>query len=259
LGILTLYLVKDSTALFIILTVCMVGAYSFQRVNYVVSVFLMTPYVLILFRFLGIGNVVEERILDTAIGSAAAFISSYFIFPTWEFDQIRQNLSDVLVANINYLLKVAETLSGKNINTTEYKLARKDIYVKSANLSAAFERMTSEPKKRQQHLKELHKFVVLNHILTSYIGTVASTLLNKPVDHVHPENVKLIKRAINILNETVKKVHNDIPEIPKLGAMPVTVIPSPEATMDSHLLKEQLEFITKVSGDIAKITDAILV
>ena len=259
LGLLTLYLVKDSTALFIILTVCMVGAYSFQRVNYVVSVFLMTPYVLILFRFLGIGNVVEERILDTAIGSAAAFISSYFIFPTWEFDQIRKNLSDVLVANINYLLKVAETLSGKNINTTEYKLARKDIYVKSANLSAAFERMTSEPKKRQQHLKELHKFVVLNHILTSYIGTVASTLLNKPVDHVHPENVKLIKRAINILNETVKKVHNDIPEIPKLGAMPVTVIPSPEATMDSHLLKEQLEFITKVSGDIAKITDAILV
>ncbi len=256
-GIMILAYIPNDTALFIILTVLMVGAYSFQRVNYIVSVILMTPYILILFKFLGISNVVNERISDTAIGSGLAFISSYLILPTWEFYQIRENLGDVLTANINYLLKVAETLSGKAINITEYKLVRKDIYVKSANLSAAFERMTSEPKKQQKHLKDIHKFVVLNHILTSYIGTIATTLLNKGIDSVHPENVKLIKRSINILHETSKKVsgHND--ELPKVGsAVPLTA--PVETTMDSHLLKEQLEFVTKVSSDIAKITDAIL-
>ncbi|MBW4891636.1 FUSC family protein [Mucilaginibacter sp. HMF5004] len=256
LGVLILGFIPDNTALFIILTVLMVGAYSFQRVNYIVSVILMTPYILILFKFLGIGNVVQERIADTAIGSALAFVSSYLILPTWEFYQIREYLGDVLDANINYLLKVAETLSGKQVNITEYKLVRKDIYVKSANLSAAFERMTSEPKKQQKHLKDIHKFVVLNHILTSYIGTIASSLLNKGVDAVHPENVKLTKRSINILHETLKKVQQRSDEVPKLGNTP-TVTPT-ETTMDSHLLKEQLEFITKVSTDIAKITDAIL-
>jgi uncharacterized membrane protein YccC len=256
LGVLILTFIPDNTALLIILTVLMIGAYSFQRINYIVSVILMTPYVLILFKFLGISNVVQERIADTAIGSALAFISSYLILPTWEAYQIKENLSDVLGANINYLLKVAETLSGKSVNITEYKLVRKDIYVKSANLSAAFERMTSEPKKQQRHLKDIHKFVVLNHILTSYIGTIASSLLNKGVDLVHPENVKLIKRSINILNETLKKVQGEADELPKLGNAPV-MVPS-ETTLDSHLLKEQLEFVTKVSIDIAKITDAIL-
>jgi uncharacterized membrane protein (TIGR01666 family) len=256
LGVLILTFIPDNTVLFILLMVFMIGAYSFQRVNYIVTVILMTPYILILFKFLGIGNVVQERIADTAIGSALAFISSYIILPSWEFYQIRENLGDVLTANINYLLKVAETLSGNNVNIMEYKLVRKDIYVKSANLSAAFERMTSEPKNRQRHLKDIHKFVVLNHILTSYIGTIARTLLNKGVDAVHFENIKLIKRAINILNETSKKVSGKTDELPKLSIKPGSIVT--ETTLDSHLLKEQLEFVTKVSMDIAKVTDEIL-
>jgi uncharacterized membrane protein (TIGR01666 family) len=256
LGVVIVTYISDNTVLFILLTVFMIGAYSFQRVNYIVSVILMTPYVLILFKFLGVGHVVQERIADTAIGSVLAFISSYLILPTWEYYQIRENLNDVLKANINYLVKVAETLSGRYVNITEYKLVRKDIYVKSANLSAAFERMTSEPKKRQRHIKDIHKFVVLNHILTSYIGTIARTLQSKGIDTVHPENIKLIRRAINILNETSKKLRESSEELPKLGG--TTVPMHAETTLDSHLLKEQLEFVTKVSIDISKVTDAML-
>lgn len=259
-GIVVLKFIPDATAQFIILMVFMVGAYSFQRYNYVVSVILMTPYVLILFKFLGVGHVVEERILDTLIGSTIAFIASYIIFPIWEFDQIKTNLDDVLVANVNYLLKVAETFSGKVVSITEYKLARKDVYVSSANLSAAFERMTSEPKSKQRHIKEVHKFVVLNHILTSYIANIASSLINKSKQVAQPDNLRLVKRSITMLFETSKKLeeNNNLPAlINTLPALPPDV-QKPEATLDSHLLKQQLEFIAKVSADIAKITDAIL-
>ncbi|WP_448698761.1 FUSC family membrane protein [Mucilaginibacter sp. AW1-3] len=259
-GILVLKFIPDFTAQFIILMVFMVGAYSFQRYNYIVSVILMTPYVLILFKFLGVGHVVEERILDTLIGSVIAFVASYIIFPIWEFDQIKKNLDDVLVGNVSYLLKVAETFSGKAVDVTEYKLARKDVYVYSANLSAAFERMTSEPKSKQRHIKEVHKFVVLNHILTSYIANIASNLVNKKNQTVQPDNLKLVKRSINILFETSKKLEesNDLPAIINtLPALPADM-EKPEVTLDAHLLKQQLEFITKVSTDIARITDAIL-
>ncbi len=259
-GILVLKFIPGSTAQFVILMVFMVGAYSFQRFNYIVSVILMTPYILILFKFLGVGHVVEERIVDTFIGSIIAFIASYIIFPIWEFDQIKKNLDDVLVANVSYLLKMAETFSGKVVSITEYKLARKDVYVSSANLSAAFERMTSEPKSKQRHIKEVHKFVVLNHILTSYIANIASNLINKPRLVPQPDNLRLVKRSINMLAETSKKLEesNNLPAmINTLPAIPAD-IQKTEVTLDGHLLKQQLEFITKVSTDIAKITDTIL-
>jgi uncharacterized membrane protein (TIGR01666 family) len=257
LGILILYLVKDTTAEFVILMVFMIAAYSFQRLNYIVSVIFMTPYILILFKLLGVNHVVEERIYDTIIGSLIAFVSSYIIFPTWEFDIIKSTLNNVLQANINYLMKVADSLSGKNVNTTEYKLARKDVYVYSANLSAAFERMTSEPKRRQQHIKEVHKFVVLNHILTSYIATIASAMLSKE-QKPQPDNLKLVKRSVNILYDTVKKVTPVQSEPPRIPALATVLSEKPEVTLEEHLLKEQLEFIAKVSTDIAKVTDAIL-
>jgi len=258
LGILILYFIKDTTAQLIILMVFMIAAYSFQRLNYIVSVIFMTPYILILFKFLGVDHVVQERIADTLIGGGIAFVASYIIFPTWEFDLIKSTLTDVLRSNIDYLMKVAESLSGKNVNTTEYKLARKDVYVYSANLSAAFERMTSEPKRKQQHIKEVHKFVVLNHILTSYIANIASAMVSKP-QKVQPENLKLVKRSILILHDTANKIAPMQIEAPKIS-IPIIeeVSDKPEPTLDAHLLKEQLEFITKVSTDIAKITDAIV-
>jgi len=259
-GILVLKFLPDPTAQFIILMVFMIGAYSFQRYNYIVSVFLMTPYILILFKFLGVGHVVEERILDTLIGSVIAFVASYIVFPIWEFDQIKKTLDDVLLCNINYLHKVAETFSGKVVSVTEYKLARKDVYVYSANLSAAFERMTSEPKSKQRHIKEVHKFVVLNHILTSYIATIASGLLSKNNAIVMPDNLKLVRRSINLLAEASKKLEESNDAQAVVNSIPVlpTTTPKAEVTLDSHLLKQQLEFIAKVSADIARITDAIL-
>ena len=152
-GIAVLLLIPDKQIQFIILVILMIGTYSFLRLNYIVSVIFMTPYVLILFKFLGVGFVVKERIVDTIIGSSIAFLASYLVFPSWEFEQIQQNMADVLNANVNYLMRIAESMFGKETAVADYKLSRKDVFVKSANLSAAFERMTSEPKSKQKNCK----------------------------------------------------------------------------------------------------------
>ena len=218
----------------------------------------MTPYVLILFKFLGVGhlNLAEERIIDTIIGSSIAFIATYIIFPTWEFEQIQENLRDVIHANVNYLVKIAESITGRYVSITDYKLARKDIYVKSANLSATFERMTSEPKSKQRKIKEIHKFVVLSHILSSYLANLASGVSEKNLHKTQPENLKLIRKSIAVLNDSNKK----------LGGTPIEFsvekAESPEEkrelTANEALLKEQLGFVNKISYDIAKVTDNIL-
>jgi uncharacterized membrane protein YccC len=207
--------------------------------------------------FLGIGHldIVEERVLDTVIGSTIAFIASYLIFPTWEFEQIKMTLSEVIYSNVNYLVKIAKTITGKPVTTTEYKLARKDVYVKSANLSAAFERMTSEPKSKQRSIKDIHKFVVLNHILSSYTATVASEITVKGMHKATPDTLKLVKKSIAVLNESSKKLGGERLEFTGEKAEPTEeLIP----TVTDNLLKEQLDFISKISNDIAKITDDIV-
>jgi uncharacterized membrane protein (TIGR01666 family) len=259
-GILILSLIPDNTIQFIFLIFFMIGTYSFSRLNYVVSVIFMTPFVLILFKFLGVGllNVAQERILDTLIGSSIAFIASYLIFPTWEFDQIQETLRDVITANINYLITIAESLSGKITGTTMYKLARKDVYVKSANLSAAFERMTSEPKSKQRKVKEVHKFVVLNHILSSYIANIASGQVKRESQQPHAEALKLVKKSISVLNESNKKLRGETIEFNIGKPATANEAEKVELSAEDNLLKEQLGFINKISYDIAKITDNIL-
>src|ERR1700761_3545207 len=259
-GILVLTLIRNTDAQFAFFIVFMLGTYSFTRLNYVVSVIFMTPYVLILFKFLGVGhlNLAEERIIDTAIGSSIAFVATYLIFPTWEFEQVQENLRDVIHANVNYLVKIAETITGKSVSTTEYKLARKDIYVKSANLSAAFERMTSEPKSKQKKVKEVHKFVVLNHILSSYIATIASELSPKSLHQSPTENLKLLKRSIAVLNDNSKKLHGKTTEFSSgKNISPAAETDAPQSA-DALLLKEQFGFINKISNDITRVTDSIL-
>ncbi len=258
-GIAILLFIPNKTVEFILLVVLMIGTYSFLRLNYVVSVILMTPYVLILFKFLGVGQVVEERIIDTVIGSTIAFIASYLIFPSWEFELIQENLVDVLHANTRYLAKIAESILGKDVTPTEYKLTRKDVYVKSANLSAAFERMTSEPKSKQRKVKDVHKFVVLNHILSSYIATIASAVTTKAIHKSAAENLKLLKRSIAVLNDSNKKLGGQVTEVGSSKTLTANAETEPKAvSADDLLLKDQLGFINKISTDIARVTESIV-
>ncbi len=257
-GIIILTYIPNKTVEFLFLIVLMIGTYSFLRLNYVVSVIFMTPYVLILFKFLGVGMVIEERIIDTVIGSTIAFIASYLIFPSWEFELIQENLLEVINANVNYLIKIAETVLGKEPDTIEYKLARKDVYVKSANLSSAFERMTSEPKSKQRKIKEVHKFVVLNHILSSYIATIASAVSTKRLRKTLYDNIKLLKRSIAVLNECSRKLGGKIIEFTTAKSLLKKPDEPAILSVNDALLKEQLGFINKISTDIEKVTDNIL-
>jgi uncharacterized membrane protein YccC len=208
---------------------------------------------------LGVNNIITERITDTIIGSVIAFAASYLIFPSWEYEQINDYLRDVICANANYLQKISESLSGKVIDITEYKLARKDVFVKSGNLSAAFERMTSEPKSKQRNVKEIHKFVVLNHILSSYVATVAAELMDKDIPGTQPETLKSVRKSLATLNDTSRKLGGSKTELLSDHINIVDVTPkSPEPFTNESLLKEQLGFINKMSIDIARVTDGII-
>lgn len=263
LGVAIIILIKDETARFICLVFFMIGAYSFQRLNYKISVLFLTPYLLILFSFLGENNltIAKERIIDTLIGSGIAFLASYFIFPNWESHQLKTAMREALLANFRYLQKLAARLQGQKVEITDYKLVRKEVYVSSANLGTAFQRMLSEPKNKQFYSKEINKFAVLNHMLSSYIANLVHVAQQDKNGDINPLHLKWIKKSMYNLTEAIQALDVEIIlqaelALPDKTAALVPKIPS-ETDWNEHLMNEQLQLTYKLTKDIRKLAETI--
>ncbi|MDN3585733.1 FUSC family membrane protein [Pedobacter aquatilis] len=248
--------IHDKNTLFAILLFCMIGCYSFQRKNYVVSVLFMTPYILILFDFLGMGSIAlaRERIYDTFIGSGIALLASYSLFPTWEHEKLKEAMIDMLKANKAYFEQIVKLYFEKTYNRTEYKLARKEVYVSTANLASLFQRMFSEPKSKQLFIKEVHQFTALSHLISSYTATLS--LYNKEHDF-HTENFDLLKPIANntiyLLDtsiENLEKRQTTIDNVPLIRLSDASL----KVVTGEDLIPEQFDSIQKVAYDVYKLT-----
>jgi uncharacterized membrane protein YccC len=175
-GLIILYFIKDRTALFFIMLVLMLGTYSLLRTNYMWSVIFMTPYVLLIFQLLydtPLKNVLTDRLIDTSIGSAIAFIANLLLVPLWEHEQISGYIATAIEKNTAWFKTVVTEFMGRKVLPTEYRVSRKEALVALGNLSDAFTRMLAEPKWQQKNVNIVHQFVVYNHLLTSHIATLS--------------------------------------------------------------------------------------
>ena len=256
LGIIFIATIKDRTVLLAIMVFFMIGTYTFQRLNYIVTVMMMTPYILILFSYLGLGfiNVVEERVLDTAIASVLAFFASYFLFPHWESKLLDAVMMAVLKANIGYLQKLRYFFSGKEYTVLEYKLVRKELYVSAANLSAAFTRMLNEPKSKQVNTVAINEFVVLNNVLSSNIASMFNINIHKEEHSVTREIMQPLNRSIVLLEDSIQRMDTAYEPVITVN---YTLSDLEGIRPPNHDMKEHVEFIYKLAADIRKVVEKI--
>lgn len=252
--------IHDKNTLFVILLICMIGSYSFQRKNYVVSVLFMTPYILVLFDFLGMGSlsIARERIYDTLIGSGIALLASYSLFPNWEHEKLKNAMIDVIKANTNYFKEVTLLYFEQTHNSTNYKVARKEVYVNTANLASLFQRMFSEPKSKQLYMQELHQFTVLNHLLSSYIATLS--LYNKEHDFVYVnfEELKPVsENTIYLLNQALENLANHKDELSNVPLIRRKNSNELSLSDENMIIAEQFDLIQKVAYDIFKLVEKL--
>ncbi len=255
-AVLIIYFVHNRDVLFGIIVFFMLGTYTYQRLNYTVMVIFTTPYVIILFYLLGLGSwkVAEERFLDTGIACALAFLSNYFLFPHWESRHLQNYMINVLRSNIDYLYKLKDLLGGRKMSALEYKLVRKELYVSTANLSAAFHRMLSEPKHKQRNSKQIYQFVTLSHVLSSNVASLSADIQNNELSYYPKEVIQQVNRTLRILESSLQKLD------------PGYTVPASETVISNNDLKvltpdkhmsEQLDFIYNVSTDIVKVAKDI--
>ncbi|MEK6480962.1 FUSC family membrane protein [Catalinimonas sp. 4WD22] len=255
-GAIILLLIQNEVAKLILLVIFMILAFSFNKIRYVLSVTFMTALILILFSFIYKTSnleVTSERIVYTLIGSAIAFLVSYFVLPSWESSQIKNNLINILKANLIYLQKIIARSSDKSFPITDYRLARQDVYMQTANMGSAFQRMLHEPKNKQERAPYINEFVVLNHILSSYLAALSSSLEENHVKKViNTEHLKLIRKSKFLLQEAIK--HIDQKPFNIDFELPDITEETDCDNSDAQFIQKQLELIRKVSSDLEKLS-----
>ncbi|GAA4788688.1 FUSC family membrane protein [Olivibacter ginsenosidimutans] len=260
-GVGILLVVDQEIVKFICLMVFMVLAYSFIRINYILGVMFLTPYLLLLYSFLGVGTlaILKERIVDTITGSLLAFSSSYIIFPSWESENVQSGMRKLLIANYNYLAKALEYIVGSPVSQTDYKLVRKDVYVNMANMTSIFQRMITEPKSKQKNVKDLNRFLIYNHILSSYSVALVNVVVNMDRASLTTEHVKIIRKSLKQLAQTILQFKSEAQDqtFNELDVKTPATMPEglPDENEDARLLTEQLSFINKITNDLNKICE----
>ena len=211
-GVIVLYFIKNEVALLVIMILFMTGTYIFLRTNYFVSVMLMTPYLLLFFHLLypnDFKTLLTDRLIDTAIGSGIAFIASIFLVPAWERNTIKTFMIKMIEDNCNYYKVSANAfIPEQTFSANQLQLARKNALVSLANLSDAFNRMLSEPKRHQKGVENVHRFVVLNHTLTSHIATLSYYL--QAMQNIYRSNdlSPVIKDTVQYFNKAIEQLQN---------------------------------------------------
>uniref|UniRef100_UPI003340AE65 FUSC family protein n=1 Tax=Castellaniella defragrans TaxID=75697 RepID=UPI003340AE65 len=195
-------LTHSSTTLLLILVVCSILGYSLVQVHYMLSAVFNTVFVLLVFHFLvpGSNAVIGERLIDTLIGSALALSCSY-ILPSWERNVMGPLAAALHRADQRFLqtglayaqaARAARATGGDGDALvreadTNWRVARKNVYVAFGNFASAFYRMMDEPVRRQRHVPELNNLMLQHHALASQISAAIPILAQQ--DHV-PDGIQ---------------------------------------------------------------------
>jgi uncharacterized membrane protein (TIGR01666 family) len=256
-GMVILFTLKNNSILLALMLFFMAGSYTFMRTNYFMSVLLMTPYLLIFFHLLypyNLKDLMIDRLVDTSIGSVIAFIASLFLVPAWESSSIRKLMVKMIEANDKYYSLVAGSfVSSGPFNADQIKIARKETMVALANLSDAFTRMLSEPKRFRQGIKNIHRFVVLNHNLSAHLATLSYFLQAKQNPFRSADLLPVTQQTRLHFTNAIKRLEGELGELPQADKSSLKKV---NETL-SALIERRKEEVAK--GELETPTKRILV
>ncbi len=199
-AIITLFIVylTDSKLILIgVAGISMTLGFSYVASRYfLASTYITLAIILLYVAFTGRSfDLVLDRVFFTFIGSLIALFVIYFIFPVWEKESIFTAIRKSINANRRYLDAVNRIYETKEAVDTEFKLLRKDAFVKNGNLYEAFQRMKDDPKSKRSLLSNSYALVLLCHSLLKGIAAYSSYIQHHQTTQVS-EEFKAVMRYI---------------------------------------------------------------
>ncbi|MEG0929698.1 FUSC family membrane protein [Algoriella sp.] len=261
-GILILLIIPQHSIRFVLMLFFMLMAYTFIRQKYAIGTFYLTAYILISFSFYSEKDsiyIIQERLVDTLIGGFMAFISCYIIFPTWEKNSMNEYIQKALIADYEFIFLIFKKLADNDVSTTDYKLARKDVFIAMANINSVFQRVISEPKGKQENAKELNKFTIFNQSFVSYsVGLVKIIKKNNSVI-LTSEHIRLMKKILQLLLQNIRLYGEyETDHLMKTiqfqeKTIAYTEIETEALQNESELIEDLLEYLYEIVYDFTKV------
>ncbi len=190
----------------------------FLQKNYRIAATFITMAVLFFYGVL-VDNTIEiikYRVLDTLIGALIAFLSVYLLWPSWEQSNIKEILDKAHNGCNKYLLQIKELYTTKTSPSTAYLLARKQAFLENGNLMAAFQRLTEQPKNKQENVSQLYAAVVLNQTFLNALAAIGTYIRNHKTTAPSEEFGVIIRgisrnlmRSENVPNEKVDNAERE--------------------------------------------------
>lgn len=195
------FLTQNKTVYGILALLSLTVAFSMIQRNYRTAAIFITLSIIFIYSLLqpDILNVIEYRIIDTLVGAALAAAGNYILWPAWEAMGIRAVIGASIGANKEFLKQIDNFYHTKGKLPTSYKLARKRAFMEMGNLSAAFQRMTQEPKSKQKDMGLIFEIVSLNQTFLSALASLGAyirTHVTTPASGGYETLIKAISRNL---------------------------------------------------------------
>lgn len=225
------YYVHTETTIFILVLAATLITCTFSKINYRFYTIGITMLVILSYYYLvpaAVTSVLTERLLNTVTGIVIGYLVSLFVLPNWENKYVQDYLSDMIGSSRDYFFEVAKVFTGQTYEAENIKLARRKVLIALANLSDNFQRMQSDPKRQQQHVRLLFRLVSINHTLTSYIVSLAQYAKANHQQYPAKEFVRIVEQiednynVVELLREdkmAVERLKTRLPDNENLNAM----------------------------------------
>ncbi|WP_417887896.1 FUSC family membrane protein [Zunongwangia sp.] len=197
------FLTQNTTIYGILGIFSLTMAFALIQKNYTVAATFITLSIIFIYALLkpNVISVIEYRILDTMLGAGLAALGNLVLWPAWESNNIRETINISITANREFFKEIVNFYTKKEELPLSYKLSRKKSFLKMGNLSAAFQRMTQEPKSKQKDVGLTYRMVSLNQTFLSALASMGTYIRNHNTTEAS-ENFKIFTEQIchNLVN-----------------------------------------------------------
>ena len=272
------FFVQDPYVYGVLGVISLVIAVSLVQKNYKASATFITLSAVLIYSILrpDVLDLIKFRILDTLVGAGLSYVAMRWLWPTWEFVEIKESIEKSVKANKNFLLKIVEHYELKGKIPTSYNIARKEAFLETSNLSSAFQRMTQDPKSKQREMDKVYELVVLNHTFLTSLSSLSTYIKNYKTTEASERFKLAAKKIENNLDNVLQCLRDyhcteeNLPfeddslfdeQLKKYNSVDINMWESDQKDnirnlQEAHLIWEQLQWLYSISKTTIKLAQS---
>lgn len=220
---------------------------------------------------------IKFRLVDTLVGAALAYAAMRWLWPTWEFVEIKGSVKKSVRANTFFFRTIAEYYQKKGKLPNTYNIARMEAFLATSNLNLAFQRMAQEPPSKQKNIDTVYELVILNHAFLASLASLSTFIQH----HTTTEASEKFKRTTDRIEKNMenamryldadKHKHKEAPSPSdtdlkeqllvfnslELSSLATKDMERMNELQEAHLVWEQLQWLYSISAKMLKLAGSV--